>query len=367
MNAAASQSLPTEPPVLLISADGMHEVGEDTEPSAIGEAAFARGLTYARALIVEGDVARLKLSPRLQAKIDAALSFLPFFSVLPDRVSPAHIEWLQRNLTVFDRVVTAKPRVFCPRSAQLLQPTDDRNACIALVFSDLAADSEGAPIAKQGAYNAAAYWQARGTSDYLSGRAVCYAQGPRIINKSMHAVQIAALDPAVARAARAMGNGFTRPNLLDYGCGIGRLAPMCNAHANYFGTDIAPSMIAAARRMLPEYSFRVAGELHAGDLPKMNIVLLNTVLHHNDAPGRKEILATCARLCAPRTRLVLLEDFIGPNGEAKNMFPLTVSGLLDEIAETFGGTCVLSGLRLLGYKPNDYIQRTALLELDLDR
>lgn len=353
-------------PVLLIAVDGAFKVGPDARARPIDAAAFARALANARAIVVEGDISKIALSPRLRIRIDDALSFLPFFSILPDRVSPAHIEWLQKNLTVFDRVLTGKPRAFCHGSFQLITRTDDRGECIARVLADLASDvettePEGAP------YSPARHWQARGQAEGLVGRAVCYAQAPRIINKSMHAVQVAALKPAIARAARASEDGHSKPNLLDYGCGVGRLASVCQPHATYFGTDIAPSMIGRARALHPDRSFFVVDELQESDLPKFHILLFSTVLHHNDSSRRREILANCERLCSRRARLILLEDFIGPGRNAENMFPLTISGLLDDIAATFGGTCDLSGMRLLGYKPNDYSQRTAILELDLDR
>lgn len=46
---------------------------------------------------------------------------------------------------------------------------------------------------------------------------------------------------------------------IDFGCGLGRLAPLFR-HDLYLGVDSSPTRIAAAKAANPDYLFRLAGE-----------------------------------------------------------------------------------------------------------
>lgn len=63
--------------------------------------------------------------------------------------------------------------------------------------------------------------------------------------------------------------------VLDFGCGIGRLAPLF-APQLYRGVDVCAPAVAAARGRNPEYRFEVVN----GQLPQADVTLAHTVLLH---------------------------------------------------------------------------------------
>lgn len=90
-------------------------------------------------------------------------------------------------------------------------------------------------------------------------------------------------------------SGITPENILDVGCGTGRLlkkAADCWPQARLTGIDPADGMIAAARRALPEASFHVAG---AESIPlpdgSVDLVLTAISFHHwaDQSQGLREI------------------------------------------------------------------------------
>lgn len=351
------------PTLLIVRETGLLTAAKDEAPVPLDANGIETALATAEAVLFDRGAGRAVLPHRVASVLKGALETLPFFAVSDDSqftLLPVP------ELTVFDRLIVTEPLAGYPASLQLVVPDDTADAILNAVWNDLSDDV--VPMVKASdSYSPADYWEDRAQTALLPGRAVCYGAAPRHINKSMHAVHIKALDLAIRRASRKTRRTAALPTLLDYGCGIGRLASTCMPHVTYHGTDIAPSMIASARLLYPTLPFCTTSELKSAQFPTMDIAMLNTVLHHNPKNDRLAILRDCAALAGRFMRVILLEDFIGPNAPAANMFPVRVADVLDEIADCFGGSCTLSGMKLLGYKPNDYLQRTALFELEIQR
>jgi hypothetical protein len=293
------------------------------------------------------------------------IGHVPFFAVHSGERNCSLAAWAAEHGTIFDRLVVPPfvPATDFPLPV-VLAPGQ---LPVEAVFADL--QTEMAEIHEQEEdYTPGTHWEARARRFGTSGRAVCYANASRIVNKMMHRIQIQALVPAIARAAAHMRSGSFAPSLMEFGCGIGRLARTCRPHVRYHGADISRSMIETARTLNPGIRFFTTPTLGAARLPQIDIVMTVTVLHHNDRTERLKILESAARLSGRQVRLVLLEDMMAPAQiKSRNMYPLSIESLLDEIAASFGGTCTQAGFELVRYKPNDLIPRTGLIELDVWR
>ncbi len=105
------------------------------------------------------------------------------------------------------------------------------------------------------------------------------------------------------------GDGFPRfirriagENVLEFGCGIGRLAE-CFDPAQYVGVDVSAHAVSLARKRLPQHLFFVVGD--SEKLPTTTTTLAHTVLLH--IPDG-HLGATVARFTSPR---VLVSEILG--------------------------------------------------------
>jgi SAM-dependent methyltransferase len=104
---------------------------------------------------------------------------------------------------------------------------------------------------------------------------------------------------AVLAACAELGRPAARTRVLDFGCGVGRLArPFADRFDEYLGTDIAEGMIAWARELhadLPNATFKVntAAGLAGGD-GSFDLVYSNLVLQH--LPDRAAVESSLAEL-----------------------------------------------------------------------
>lgn len=324
------------------------------------------GLDTIQAIVLEHHPESPDVPLYVRRHIANLVGHIPFFAVYSENGDPAFKSWVTAHSTIFDRRVISRP---VPGPPDLPPPliSPPETPLMETVFKDL--QMEVAPTFEyRESYTPAGHWEARAQQFGLSGRAVCYANAARATNKMMHAVQIEALEPAIARAAACMRRGAAAPNLLEYGCGIGRLMSYCQPHTTYHGADISRSMIDTARQLNPRGRFFTTRTLGTAAIPEIDIVMTVTVLHHNDRSERRKILKNAAKLAGGRIRLVLLEDLMVPAQiKSRNMYPLSIESLLDDIAMSFGGTCIQDGFQLLHYKPNDLVLRAALIELEIWR
>jgi Methyltransferase domain len=318
-----------------------------------------------QAIVLEALPGSRDVARPIQRRLAGMTGHVPFFAVHSGERNCPLAAWAGAQGTLFDRLVVP-PSLPAPGFPLPLVLASEQSP-IEAVYKDLQTEI-AVSFEHEADYTPAAHWEARARQFGPSGRAVCYANAPRILNKMMHKVQIEALVPAIARAAAQMKRGSFPPSLMEFGCGIGRLARYCTPYVRYHGADISRGMIDTAREINPGRRFFTTPTLETATLPEIDIVMTVTVLHHNDRAERLKILASAARLAGRQVRLVLLEDMMSPAQiKSRNMYPLSIESLLDEIAATFGGTCTQAGFELVYYKPNDLIPRTGLIELDVLR
>ena len=154
------------------------------------------------------------------------------------------------------------------------------------------------------------YWEQRarrfaGTGAGLA--AVCSYGMPGFYNRSIDLCQRLALAPWLDVAV-----GTT---VLDIGCGVGRWSrQLARRGAIVTGIDLAPTMVAEARRRAEIERLSPLCEFHVADITtldlnrRFSLILGITVLQHLLAPGQLD--AAVQRLAthlAPGGRLVLLE------------------------------------------------------------
>lgn len=100
--------------------------------------------------------------------------------------------------------------------------------------------------------------------------------------------------------------------VLDVGCGTGRLLSLlAERGAVGSGVEVAPEMVAVARRANPQTDIRQGT---AEDLPfddaTFDLVVVCLAYHHLDSP--EQFLAEAARVLVPDGRLVVAEPRLGP-------------------------------------------------------
>ncbi|MCI5122259.1 MAG: class I SAM-dependent methyltransferase, partial [Candidatus Electrothrix sp. AUS4] len=327
---------------------------------------FLQELTQAQAIVLQASPDELGLSLENQKYIHNALQEKPFFAVVAPDASQEYIDLLREQTTIFDKLLVSEELSCFSALLQHIVPEMNRQDLADYIQRDLTNDiqAQGPNIQE---YCSSDYWESRAQSPGIPGLNVCYASSPRWINKAMHNTQVSALDSVLKNAVEELQISTLRPTLLEYGCGVGRLARFCTKYTTYHGTDISPSMIAKAQQLVPDTPFCTTEQLEQSPFPKMDIFMTCTVLHHNREEEQLKILRNCAQMAKSRVRLILLEDFIGPQKKSNNMFPLNISRIQSLVSRSFGGMCTLSSFRLLGYKPNTFLQRTALLELKIER
>lgn len=324
-----------------------------------------RDLESIQAIVLEALPGSADIPRPVGRQLARMIGHVPVFAVHSGETDCPLAAWAAEHATIFDRLVLP-PALPAPAFPLSLVPAPGR-PLIEAVIEDLQAEM-AAPHEQEPDYTPAIHWEARAQQFGTSGRAVCQANAPRIVNKTRHTVQTAALVPAIARAAVDLRSGSEPPALLEYGCGIGRLARCCAPHVRYFGTDLSRGMIDVARKIHPGIRFFTTPTLASATLPEIDIVLTAAVLQHNDRANRLKILKSAAGHAGRRARLVLLEDLMAPAQiRSRTMYPLSIENLLDEVATAFGGTCTQAGFELLSYKPNDLLPRTGLIELDVWR
>ncbi len=89
--------------------------------------------------------------------------------------------------------------------------------------------------------------------------------------------------------------------VLDYGCGLGRLAPKFKV---YTGADIAPHRVLKARELNPDREFRYVKDHTELGGKRYGSILLHSVLQH--VPDR-EIKDTLDTLCRLSNRIIVVE------------------------------------------------------------
>lgn len=274
------------------------------------------------------------LPNRLRNNLAAALAWLPCYFAPARGWRPAAGAPLSARFTPQDRVLVAAPLRQTDPAQQIAALPDSPRALAELIRADLAREA---------------------------------ARLPRAHAKARHTTQVAALIPALRRSAEKPHHGFSRANLLELGCGTGTHAALAGPVMAYHGTDSSAEAIRTARKLTPEGRFSPLSRLARAGFPLMNTVLIVDRLRYLSPEARRDHLCAAGALANGTVRVILIDDLIADDPPEPGTTPLALGTLLDLMATCFGGSCTLRGLTLLGYKPHDYLQRAALIELDVMR
>ena len=149
---------------------------------------------------------------------------------------------------------------------------------------------------------------------------------PEVMDTPEEAAAYDAMDHAEVNAAfvdRLVGLG-ARGRMLDIGCGPGHI-PLLVAErvpgSTLVAVDLAPAMLALARRRLDDSPHRDRIELRLGDAKALELpggsfdaVFSNTILHHLSDP--QPFLREAARVLRPGG-VLLIRDLYRPDSEAE--------------------------------------------------
>ncbi len=141
------------------------------------------------------------------------------------------------------------------------------------------------------------------------------------------------------------GLGLTIPlgNVLDIGCGTGRLARLCGT---YTGADISPSMVEyCLQRHLNAHLISTYDELPAGPF---DLVTCISVCTHIDRPERQDLIAAIKA----RTDRVLIDIIPGDGSGAVNVWTA--------VSDVFYADLTAAGftdINFLDYQWDEYTHR----------
>lgn len=111
-------------------------------------------------------------------------------------------------------------------------------------------------------------------------------------------------------AIRRIINNFLKTgkyhHVLDFGCGIGILAPLFTPK-QYLGFDIDTKAIAYAKNKYPKYSFQVGDATKLKLQKKFDLILIVGVLHHLNNKEVKAALEVIKSLLLPKGKVILIE------------------------------------------------------------
>jgi SAM-dependent methyltransferase len=162
-------------------------------------------------------------------------------------------------------------------------------------------------------YDPKSFWneKARRAGDPLA--AVCRTDPAT--SRNIDLVQRRLLGRSLARIDREMPLSGKR--VLDYGCGVGRFAPLLERMGyRYSGVDIAEEMLVRAQELHPGGEFQ---RLLDGRIPHedatFDLLLSVGVIHHNTYHQQERILDEFLRVLRPNGHVMIFEAIGEPDPE----------------------------------------------------
>lgn len=106
------------------------------------------------------------------------------------------------------------------------------------------------------------------------------------------------LSPWLREKRLKMAGPYLKGRVLDYGCGVGALAPMCKPDA-YLGIDVDRTMLEIARRKHPQFNF----VSEVSEAEKFDTITALAVIEH--VPDPVALLRKFKRMLKPKGHIVL--------------------------------------------------------------
>lgn len=352
--------------ILIVSSKGCSIVDRGSVEALVSPYGLGRALQESLAIVLRTTPENAGLSPPAREMLYQSLARQPFYAALDPDDLRAWLATGQVEATVYDRSIGPQALAEVPWLEHIVVSDLSDLALTRLVIADLEHDLKSVALPET-QYQPDIYWEERARILQRSARGVSHLYAPRILNKLRYAAQHDILEEVLSDYSRQPEFSAIPPNMIDFGCGIGRLYPLGSDYTRYIGTDISDTMIDTARTLYPGGRFLKKGELDNAILPEMDALLTVTVLHHNPPEKRREIFNRFRQICADCARIFVLED-IGPlSPTAINMFPLSVRTIVDELSSVFHRAYSVVGLRTISYKPYELRLQAVLLEVEVIR
>lgn len=103
---------------------------------------------------------------------------------------------------------------------------------------------------------------------------------------------------------------FRGLHVMELGCGPGTNAPLFEEAASFLGVDHNPAYIRKAQARFPKMRFVAADAVGFSAEHPIDLVLIDSFLHHIDDDGARSILASAARTVANRGVVILIEPML---------------------------------------------------------
>jgi ubiquinone/menaquinone biosynthesis C-methylase UbiE len=208
-----------------------------------------------------------------------------------------------------------------------------------------------------------ALWARESTSPTFPEAA--HIDGDPCLNKALHHVQAAALEPRFA-AARAKRDSKVLLDVLQVGAGTGRWAPSFDPRKTRFiGIDAREELVETARVNFPDQRYDYLGSdlLFPYEDESFDLVFSVTAMHRHPEPAKQMLLSEMWRVARPGGRLLFLENFVftGEHQEPA-IHPTSVEEFVDLILAATAGQVVLEHVESLRY-PNEDLRRGGLISL----
>lgn len=122
--------------------------------------------------------------------------------------------------------------------------------------------------------------------------------------------------------------------VLDYGCGVGRLARRFDPKG-YLGVDVSPERIQAARAAHPDHTFEVISGIDwiGGVKVFCSIIFDNVLLHLDDDQAREALGLTTSN---PSIRRIVIAEHMDWRFRRTNADPKCWNRSLDDYSEMLG-------------------------------
>lgn len=283
----------------------------------------------------------------------AAIRKTPLFIVGgPDqRLSDGRTVEAGFALTDYDRLVVTEPGHASGSARHIVAPDTDRDTLIRLAREELEG-TDLPPYLDLSPILATTYAGQPASRDAPQ-------LGSRKASKIVHMEQIQALEKAMQSALERDGLA-SRPSLLDFGCGGGRLYPQCMPRTRYCGADRDPKALAAARAMHPSGRFVEADTLETSE-PSFDILLSVNVLQHCAIEERRALYALWSKLIQYGGSLILLENALP--SETTGIHAVSIEEIILDLGRAFGGSIDVDTFQTISYPPYDGMSPSVLVNL----